>query len=86
MHRFICRVFSLLSISVSHFQIMSAQAKYTQFLLQLADLGCTLQLPQLRDSARALLNIMPADQFTGRYIGILTMIDYYRSGACLHLS
>lgn len=44
--------------------IMSAQAKYTQFLLQLADLGCTLQLPQLRDSARALLNIMPADQFT----------------------
>lgn len=48
---------------------MSAQAKYTQFLLQLADLGCTLQLPQLRDSARALLNIMPADQFTGRYRG-----------------
>ncbi|XP_064082430.1 probable ubiquitin carboxyl-terminal hydrolase FAF-X isoform X2 [Macrobrachium nipponense] len=45
--------------------IMSGQAKYTQFLLQLADLGCTLQLPQLRDSARALLNIMPADQHTG---------------------
>lgn len=46
-------------------QIMSGQAKYTQFLLQLADLGCSLQLSQLRDSARALLNIMPADQFTG---------------------
>ncbi|KAK7070589.1 putative ubiquitin carboxyl-terminal hydrolase FAF-X [Halocaridina rubra] len=44
--------------------IMSGQAKYTQFLLQLADLGCTLQLPQLRDSARALLNLMPADQHT----------------------
>lgn len=44
---------------------MSGQAKYTQFLLQLADLGCTLQLPQLRDSARALLEIMPADQYTG---------------------
>lgn len=52
---------------MSGFQIMSAQAKYTQFLLQLADLGCALQLPQLRDSARALLNIMPADQFTGGY-------------------
>ncbi|KAG7177623.1 ubiquitin carboxyl-terminal hydrolase FAF-X-like [Homarus americanus] len=44
--------------------IMSSQAKYTQFLLQLADLGCTLQLSQLRDSARALLIIMPADQYT----------------------
>ncbi|KAK4299798.1 hypothetical protein Pmani_027960 [Petrolisthes manimaculis] len=31
--------------------IMSGQAKYTQFLLQLADLGCSLQLSQLRHHA-----------------------------------
>ena len=47
------------------FQILAGQAKYTQFLLQLADLGCTLQLPALRDGARELLKIMPADHHTG---------------------
>lgn len=55
---------------------MSGQAKYTQFLLQLADLGCSLQLPQLRDSARALLNIMPADQYTG------TLVHLFNSANC----
>jgi ubiquitin carboxyl-terminal hydrolase 9/24 len=40
---------------------MSLQASYTQFLLQLADKGCTLQHSQLRDAARALLKLMPAD-------------------------
>ncbi|XP_076067071.1 ubiquitin carboxyl-terminal hydrolase-like faf isoform X3 [Oratosquilla oratoria] len=44
--------------------IMSVQAKYAKFLLQLADLGCSLLLSQLRDSARALLKIMPADEHT----------------------
>ncbi|XP_047471205.1 probable ubiquitin carboxyl-terminal hydrolase FAF-X isoform X2 [Penaeus chinensis] len=53
--------------------IMSGQGKYTQFLLQLADLGCTLQLPQLRDSARALLEIMPADQYTVNNLRTLCM-------------
>ncbi|CAL4062679.1 unnamed protein product [Meganyctiphanes norvegica] len=43
--------------------IMSGQGKYCLFLLQLADLGSSLNLPTLRDSARSLLNIMPADQF-----------------------
>ena len=34
------------------------------FLCQLAELGCQLDCPTLRDSARALLNLMPADAAT----------------------
>ena len=43
----------------------SAQEKsYTSFLLQLADLGCNLHQNGLRDSARAVLNLIPADAHT----------------------
>lgn len=45
---------------------MANQTKYCQFLLQLADLGSSLNLPQLRDGARILLNLIPADQHTGK--------------------
>ncbi|KAB7498699.1 putative ubiquitin carboxyl-terminal hydrolase FAF-X, partial [Armadillidium nasatum] len=47
--------------------IMANQTKYCQFLLQLADLGSSLNLPQLRDGARILLNLIPADQHTEVY-------------------
>ncbi|BFZ00611.1 hypothetical protein BsWGS_03650 [Bradybaena similaris] len=40
--------------------LMSQKAKYSQFLFQLSDLGCQLQEPKLRDTARAILKIMPA--------------------------
>lgn len=37
----------------------------SHFLIEMADLGCKQQLPALRDAARALLSVMPADQSTG---------------------
>ncbi|XP_074657837.1 ubiquitin carboxyl-terminal hydrolase 9X-like [Tubulanus polymorphus] len=42
--------------------LMSNNAKYAQFLHQLADLGTQLSVPKLRDSARAILKLMPADK------------------------
>ncbi|XP_059175144.1 probable ubiquitin carboxyl-terminal hydrolase FAF-X isoform X4 [Physella acuta] len=44
--------------------LMSQKSKYSQFLFQLSDLGCQLQEPKLRDTARAVLKIMPADVHT----------------------
>ncbi|OWF40886.1 probable ubiquitin carboxyl-terminal hydrolase FAF-X isoform X2 [Mizuhopecten yessoensis] len=44
--------------------LISNSFKYTQFLFQLSDLGCQLQVPKLRDTARILLKIMPADTHT----------------------
>ncbi|KAG1670256.1 putative ubiquitin carboxyl-terminal hydrolase FAF-X [Nymphon striatum] len=44
--------------------LMSLQPNYVQFLFQLADLGSSLQLASLRDAARALLKLMPADRDT----------------------
>lgn len=41
--------------------IMSAQKNYCQFLLQLADLGCTLNHTALQERARSLLKLIPAD-------------------------
>ncbi|KAM7302505.1 putative ubiquitin carboxyl-terminal hydrolase FAF-X [Ixodes scapularis] len=41
--------------------LMSRQPRYTQFLFKLADLGSSLQVPQLREGAMALLKILPAD-------------------------
>lgn len=41
-------------------QIMAQNARYTDFLIQLSDLGCQLQIPRLRDGARAVLKLMPA--------------------------
>jgi ubiquitin carboxyl-terminal hydrolase 9/24 len=41
--------------------IMSLQPTYCQFLLQLADKGCSLGHAPLRDAARAMLKLMPAD-------------------------
>jgi ubiquitin carboxyl-terminal hydrolase 9/24 len=40
---------------------MSTQPQFAQFLFQLADIGMSLNNPSLRESALALLKIMPAD-------------------------
>ncbi|KAL3226069.1 hypothetical protein MRX96_004512 [Rhipicephalus microplus] len=42
--------------------LMSKQPKYTQFLFKLADLGSTLPMAELRDSALGLLKLLPAGE------------------------
>ncbi|XP_070538663.1 ubiquitin carboxyl-terminal hydrolase 9X-like isoform X2 [Ptychodera flava] len=39
----------------------TTQPRYAQFLWQVADLGTQLEIPALRDGARSLLKLMPAD-------------------------
>ncbi|KAL4220567.1 putative ubiquitin carboxyl-terminal hydrolase FAF-X [Mactra antiquata] len=41
--------------------LMSNNQRYAQFLFQLSDLGCSLQVSKLRDTARTLLKLMPGD-------------------------
>nr|CAD7589819.1 unnamed protein product [Timema genevievae] len=45
-------------------RFMSQRPTCAQFFFQLADLGCTLQYPPLRDGARMLLKLIPPDTFT----------------------
>ncbi|XP_014223439.1 probable ubiquitin carboxyl-terminal hydrolase FAF-X isoform X1 [Trichogramma pretiosum] len=44
--------------------ILSQRPQYANFFFQLADLGCTLDIPQLRDGARNLLQLVPPDRLT----------------------
>ncbi|KAJ8679779.1 hypothetical protein QAD02_015566 [Eretmocerus hayati] len=44
--------------------LLSQKSQYISFLFQLADLGCTLDYPQLRDGARHLLQLIPPDTLT----------------------
>ncbi|XP_062303511.1 probable ubiquitin carboxyl-terminal hydrolase FAF-X isoform X2 [Osmerus eperlanus] len=44
--------------------IMSLHLRYISFLWQVADLGCTLNMPLLRDGARLLTKLMPPDTST----------------------
>ncbi|XP_076335071.1 ubiquitin carboxyl-terminal hydrolase 9X-like isoform X2 [Tachypleus tridentatus] len=44
--------------------LMTHQPDYVKFLLQLADLGSSLNIPALRDRARAVLKLMPAGAHT----------------------
>ncbi|XP_076338950.1 ubiquitin carboxyl-terminal hydrolase 9X-like isoform X1 [Tachypleus tridentatus] len=44
--------------------LMAQQPDYVKFLLQLADLGSSRNIPALRDRARAVLKLMPADAHT----------------------
>ncbi|KAL1022174.1 hypothetical protein UPYG_G00023090 [Umbra pygmaea] len=44
--------------------IMSLHLRYISFLWQVADLGCTLNMPLLRDGARLLMKLMPPDNTT----------------------
>ncbi|KAJ8358500.1 hypothetical protein AAFF_G00433820 [Aldrovandia affinis] len=39
--------------------IMSQHLRYISFLWQVADLGCNLNMPLLRDGARVLMKLMP---------------------------
>ncbi|KAK7872586.1 hypothetical protein R5R35_013810 [Gryllus longicercus] len=43
---------------------MSQRPHCAQFFFQLADLGCSLQYPPLRDGARVLLKLIPPDAYT----------------------
>jgi len=45
-------------------QLMAQQAQYAQFFFQLADLGSALGHSPLRETARSLLQLMPADTHT----------------------
>uniref|UniRef100_A0A8C5CNL1 ubiquitinyl hydrolase 1 n=1 Tax=Gadus morhua TaxID=8049 RepID=A0A8C5CNL1_GADMO len=44
--------------------IMSLHLRYISFLWQVADLGCNLNMPLLRDGARVLMKLMPPDATT----------------------
>uniref|UniRef100_A0A668SP57 ubiquitinyl hydrolase 1 n=1 Tax=Oreochromis aureus TaxID=47969 RepID=A0A668SP57_OREAU len=44
--------------------IMSLHLRYISFLWQVADLGCNLNMPLLRDGARDLMKLMPPDNTT----------------------
>ncbi|XP_051782099.1 probable ubiquitin carboxyl-terminal hydrolase FAF-X [Erpetoichthys calabaricus] len=44
--------------------IMSLHQHYITFLWQVSDLGCSLNMPLLRDGARVLMKIMPPDETT----------------------
>ncbi|XP_067107993.1 ubiquitin carboxyl-terminal hydrolase 9X isoform X3 [Osmerus mordax] len=44
--------------------IMSLHLRYVSFLWQVADLGCSLAMPLLRDGARLLMKLMPPDNTT----------------------
>ncbi|XP_046903853.1 probable ubiquitin carboxyl-terminal hydrolase FAF-X isoform X1 [Hypomesus transpacificus] len=44
--------------------IMSLHLRYVSFLWQVADLGCSLAMPLLRDGARLLMKLMPPDHTT----------------------
>ncbi|XP_056321504.1 probable ubiquitin carboxyl-terminal hydrolase FAF-X [Danio aesculapii] len=44
--------------------IMSLHVRYISFLWQVADLGCNLNMPLLRDGARVLMKLMPPDNAT----------------------
>ena len=53
--------------------IIAQERSYTAFLLQLADLGCSLGHVALRDGARAVLNLIPSDVHTANKIRSLCL-------------
>lgn len=52
--------------------IMSKKPKYAQFLFRIADLGCELDVSELRDGARSLLQLMPCNEGTMQSIQQVT--------------
>lgn len=60
--------------------LMSNNQRYAQFLFHLSDLGCTLQVSKLRDTARTVLKLMPADAHTVDMFRIVCL-EHVRSGA-----
>lgn len=47
---------------------MSKKPKYAEFLFRVADLGCELEVAELRDGARDILQLMPSNDGTVRKI------------------
>lgn len=60
-------------------QIMSLHLRYISFLWQVADLGCNLNMPQLRDGARVLMKLMPPGIHSAAYNII---VDQYTPRQC----
>lgn len=54
-------------VFVDIFQLMATKLQYTDFLFRLSDLGCELEIPPLRDSAREILRLMPAGESCFHY-------------------
>ncbi|KAK7155926.1 hypothetical protein R3I93_010558 [Phoxinus phoxinus] len=59
--------------------IMSLHLRYISFLWQIADLGCTLTMPLLRDGARVLMKLMPPDTTTVENLRA-TCLDHAKLG------
>ncbi|XP_039510750.1 probable ubiquitin carboxyl-terminal hydrolase FAF-X isoform X2 [Pimephales promelas] len=59
--------------------IMSLHLRYISFLWQIADLGCTLNTPLLRDGARVLMKLMPPDTTTVENLRA-TCLDHAKLG------
>uniref|UniRef100_UPI00358FF293 ubiquitin carboxyl-terminal hydrolase 9X-like n=1 Tax=Myxine glutinosa TaxID=7769 RepID=UPI00358FF293 len=53
--------------------IMSSQHHHVSFLWDLADMGSVLEMPALRDGARTLMKLMPADSTTVEQLRTLCM-------------
>ncbi|KAJ8282529.1 hypothetical protein COCON_G00050480 [Conger conger] len=59
--------------------IMSLHLRYISFLWQVADLGCNLNMPLLRDGARILMKLMPPDNTTVENLRA-TCLDHAKLG------
>ncbi|KAK3574939.1 hypothetical protein QTP86_019806 [Hemibagrus guttatus] len=59
--------------------IMSLHLQYISFLWQVADLGCTLNMPLLRDGARVLMKLIPPDNTTVENLRA-TCLDHAKLG------
>ncbi|XP_058260184.1 probable ubiquitin carboxyl-terminal hydrolase FAF-X isoform X2 [Hemibagrus wyckioides] len=59
--------------------IMSLHLRYISFLWQVADLGCTLNMPLLRDGARVLMKLIPPDNTTVENLRA-TCLDHAKLG------
>lgn len=68
-------LWTVLSVSASDSsQIMSLHERYISFLWQVADLGCNLNMPLLRDGARILMKLMPPGALNASLDGCLTCL------------
>lgn len=61
---------------------MSLHLRYISFLWQVADLGCTLNMPLLRDGARLLMKLMPP----GTLSFSLTLSFFLNIACCLSVA
>ncbi|XP_049853945.1 probable ubiquitin carboxyl-terminal hydrolase FAF-X isoform X1 [Schistocerca gregaria] len=62
--------------------LMSQRPHCAQFFFQLADLGCRLQYPPLRDGARTLLKLIPPDVYTEECLQALFQSHAHGETSC----